>query len=58
MDEVESHRGRRPDEIVEPLHQSGERSYLDDAERDLGGGGHRLDATPVETAEQELAGGV
>src|SRR6266513_4791911 len=56
MDEVESHRGRRPDEIVKPSHEPGERSYLDDAEREFRDGGHRLDATPGETDEQELSG--
>src|SRR6266850_3206825 len=54
MDEVEDHRGRRPDEIVKPLNESGERRYADDAERGFRGGGHRLDATPGTTGEQEL----
>jgi len=54
MDEVEGHRGRRPYEIVKPLNQSGERSYLDDTERGFRGRSHRLDATPGVTGEQEL----
>src|SRR6266513_2388298 len=29
MDEVEGHRGRRPYEIVKPVNESGERSYMD-----------------------------
>src|SRR5438552_1565746 len=52
MDEVEGHRGRGPDEIVEPVNEAGERSDTDDTERGLGTGGHRLDASPGETAEQ------
>src|SRR5438445_9795093 len=54
MDEVERHRGRGPDEILEPLNESGERTQLDDAEVGLGTGGHRLDASPGGTEEQEL----
>src|SRR2546430_1009186 len=54
MDEVEGHRGRGPDEIFEPLHESGERTQLDDAEVGLGTGGHRLDASQGGTQEQEL----
>src|SRR5436190_22588273 len=53
MDEVEGHRGRRPAEIVKPVNESGERSYADDTERRFRNGGHRLDATPGETEEQE-----
>src|SRR2546429_9551727 len=54
MDEVEGHPGRGPDEILEPLHESGERAQLHDAELGLGTGGHRLDASPGGTLEQEL----
>src|SRR2546430_4286430 len=54
MDEVEGHRGRGPDEILEPLHESGERTQLGDAEVGLGTGGHRLDASQGGTQEQEL----
>src|SRR5947208_9942123 len=53
MDEVEGHPGRGPDEILEPLHESGERAQLHDAEMGLGTGGHRLDASPGGTQEQE-----
>src|SRR5256885_17220496 len=53
MDEVEGHRGRGPDEILEPLHESGERTQLHDAEVGLGTGGHRLDASQGGTQEQE-----
>src|SRR5947207_531296 len=54
MDEVEGHSGRGPDEILEPLHESGERTQLHDAEMGLGARGHRLDASPGGTQEQEL----
>src|SRR2546430_7512846 len=54
MDEVEGHPGRGPDEILEPLHESGERTQLHDAEMGLGARGHRLDASPGGTQEQEL----
>src|SRR5256885_1672621 len=53
MDEEEGHRGRGPDEILEPLHESGERTQLHDAEVGLGTGGHRLDASQGGTQEQE-----
>src|SRR5437899_21553 len=52
MDEVEGHRGRGPDEIVEPVNEAGERSDTDDTERGLGTGGHRADASPGETEGQ------
>ena len=54
MDEVEGHPGRGPDEILEPVHESGERTQLHDAEMGLGARGHRLDASPGGTQEQEL----
>src|SRR2546430_14795164 len=54
MDEVEGHSGRGPDEILEPLHESGERTQLHDAEMGLGARGHRLDASPGGTHEPEL----
>src|SRR5436305_3351633 len=54
MDEVEGHPGRGPDEILEPLHESGERTQLHDAEMGLGARGHRLDASQGGTQEQEL----
>src|SRR5438045_4275276 len=53
MDEVEGRPGRGPDEILEPLHESGERTQLHDAEMGLGARGHRLDASPGGTQEQE-----
>src|ERR1051326_5121410 len=45
MDEVEGHRGRRPDEIVEPVHEAGERRDTDDTERGLGTGGQDWKST-------------
>src|SRR5437870_6708604 len=57
MDEVHGHGGRRADELVKPVNESGERGDPDDTERGLRTGGHWLDATPPGTEEQEPASG-
>jgi hypothetical protein len=53
MDEIERQPARAGEQVLEPLHERGERRHAEDAGRDLDGGCHGEDGTSFAKAEQE-----